>query len=68
MYLAKEFENSSLDLISALTWTYWTLGIQIHWNLLTTKSWPELDINMFGFDVHILCFQFSFNYWWKKSE
>lgn len=68
MYLYKTFKNSEFEILSGFTRTYWTLGMQIHWNLITRRNTPELNENLFAFDIHILCFQFSFNYWWEPSS
>ena len=68
MYLHRKFKNSEFDIISAFTRTYWTLGAQIHWNLVTKKDIPELDSNIFCVDIHILCFQFSFDYYWYSKS
>ena len=68
MYLHKESKNWNCSFISAFTKTYWTLGVQVHWNLITKKDIPGLSENCFAFDIHILCCQFSFDYYWRNSK
>lgn len=68
MYLYKEFKNSELEIIGAITKWYWTFGIQIHWNRITKKDIPDLAQNCYILDIHILCFSLSFDYWGKLNS
>jgi len=67
MLYIKRFKTTEIQIMLSNTWRQtWTLGIQFHWNWLIKKNCPKLDENLFAFDVHILCFEFSFEYWWDK--
>lgn len=69
MYLYKKFKNREIEFLSAITWKHdWTLGITLHWNWITKADDYELCEDCFFFDVHILCFEFTFNYYKDRSS
>lgn len=68
MYFYKEFKNSEVELIGGITWTYWTFGIQVHWNWITGKDIPDLARNCFALDFSFLCFNLDFDFWGKLKD
>ncbi len=55
--------NNTLDIDAGYTKTIWAFPLQLSiQHILKGEGMP---INLIGFDIQILCFYFSINYWYE---